>query len=92
MGKHIQGSVITSDQLILLRLSDTPGASNDTKKDGLPSSSRPSGQRASSQPTPEVDPQTILKALFKSTAQPTSFTETPAHRPRISHQNIAHEL
>ncbi|TWW69335.1 polymerase delta-interacting protein 3 S6K1 [Takifugu flavidus] len=75
---HIQGSVITSDQPILLRLSDTPGASNGTKKDGLPSSSRPSGQRASSQPTPEVDPQTILKALFKSTAQPTSSTEPPS--------------
>lgn len=60
------------------RLSDTPGTSNGTKKDGLPSSSRPAGQRASSQPTPEVDPQTILKALFKSTAQPTSTTEPPS--------------
>uniref|UniRef100_H3CZT5 DNA polymerase delta interacting protein 3 n=1 Tax=Tetraodon nigroviridis TaxID=99883 RepID=H3CZT5_TETNG len=75
---HIQGSVITSDQPILLRLSDTPGTSNGTKKDGLPSSSRPASQRASSQPTPEVDPQTILKALFKSTAQPTSTTEPPS--------------
>ncbi|MED6294024.1 hypothetical protein CHARACLAT_016642 [Characodon lateralis] len=75
---HIQGNVITSDQPILLRLSDTPGAgsSSTTKKDGLPPSlSRPSGQRASSQPTPEVDPQTILKALFKSTTQSTSTTE-----------------
>ncbi|MEQ2248835.1 hypothetical protein ILYODFUR_023092 [Ilyodon furcidens] len=78
---HIQGNVITSDQPILLRLSDTPGAgsSSTTKKDGLPPSlSRPSGQRASSQPTPEVDPQTILKALFKSTTQSTSTTETPS--------------
>ncbi|TMS14676.1 Polymerase delta-interacting protein 3 [Larimichthys crocea] len=76
---HIQGNVITSDQPILLRLSDTPGAGGSTKKDGLPPSlSRPAGQRASSQPTPEVDPQTILKALFKSTAQSTSTTEPPS--------------
>ncbi|XP_044036670.1 polymerase delta-interacting protein 3 isoform X1 [Siniperca chuatsi] len=76
---HIQGNVITSDQPILLRLSDTPGTGSGTKKDGLPPSlSRPSGQRASSQPTPEVDPQTILKALFKSTAQSTSTTEPPS--------------
>uniref|UniRef100_A0A8D0DCQ4 Polymerase (DNA-directed), delta interacting protein 3 n=1 Tax=Sander lucioperca TaxID=283035 RepID=A0A8D0DCQ4_SANLU len=74
---HIQGNVITSDQPILLRLSDTPGSS--TKKEGLPPSlTRPFGQRASSQPTPEVDPQTILKALFKSTAQSTSTTEPPS--------------
>ncbi|KAG7216215.1 hypothetical protein INR49_029064 [Caranx melampygus] len=76
---HIQGNVITSDQPILLRLSDTPGTGGSTKKDGLPPSlSRPAGQRASSQPTPEVDPQTILKALFKSTAQSTSTTEPPS--------------
>ncbi|XP_027897791.1 polymerase delta-interacting protein 3 isoform X1 [Xiphophorus couchianus] len=80
---HIQGTVITSDQPILLRLSDTPGAGSSsgggTKKDGLPPSlSRPSGQRASSQPTTEVDPQTILKALFKSTTQSTSTTEAPS--------------
>ncbi|KAM9393045.1 polymerase delta-interacting protein 3 isoform 2-T2 [Pholidichthys leucotaenia] len=76
---HIQGNVITSDQPILLRLSDTPGTGNGTKKDGLPLSlSRPAGQRASSQPTPEVDPQTILKALFKSTTQSTSTTEPPS--------------
>uniref|UniRef100_A0A3Q3VUD3 Uncharacterized protein n=1 Tax=Mola mola TaxID=94237 RepID=A0A3Q3VUD3_MOLML len=75
---HIQGNVITSDQPIL-RLSDTPGTNNGTKKDGLPSSlSRTSSQRASSQPTPEVDPQTILKALFKSTTQSTSTTEPPS--------------
>uniref|UniRef100_A0A8C3ANI9 DNA polymerase delta interacting protein 3 n=1 Tax=Cyclopterus lumpus TaxID=8103 RepID=A0A8C3ANI9_CYCLU len=54
-------------------------ASSGTKKDGLPPSlSRPLGQRASSQPTPEVDPQTILKALFKSTTQSTSTTEPPS--------------
>ncbi|KAM9746354.1 polymerase delta-interacting protein 3 [Menidia menidia] len=76
---HIQGNVITSDQPILLRLSDTPGAGGSTKKDSLPPSlSRAPGQRASSQPTPEVDPQTILKALFKSTAQSTSTTEAPS--------------
>ncbi|KAM8824583.1 polymerase delta-interacting protein 3 [Synchiropus picturatus] len=75
---HIQGNVITSDQPILLRLSDTPGSSG-SKKDGLPPSlSRPASQRASSQPTPEVDPQTILKALFKSTAQSTTTTEPPS--------------
>ncbi|XP_058509403.1 polymerase delta-interacting protein 3 [Solea solea] len=73
---HIQGNVITSDQPILLRLSDTPGTGSSTKKEGLPPSlSRPAGQRASSQPTPEVDPQTILKALFNSTAQSSSTTE-----------------
>ncbi|XP_035472233.2 polymerase delta-interacting protein 3 [Scophthalmus maximus] len=76
---HIQGNVITSDQPILLRLSDTPGTGSSTKKDGLPPSfSRPAGQRASSQPTPEVDPQTILKALFKSTAQSSTTTEPPS--------------
>ncbi|XP_013868389.1 polymerase delta-interacting protein 3 [Austrofundulus limnaeus] len=76
---HIQGNVITSDQPILLRLSDTPGSGGSTKKDGLPPSlTRGAGQRASSQPTPEVDPQTILKALFKSTVQSTSTTETPS--------------
>uniref|UniRef100_A0A8C7PVH4 Polymerase (DNA-directed), delta interacting protein 3 n=1 Tax=Oncorhynchus mykiss TaxID=8022 RepID=A0A8C7PVH4_ONCMY len=72
---HIQGNVITSDQPILLRLSDTPGTG---RKEGLPLSlSRPGGQPASSQPTPEVDPQTILKALFKSTVQTPSTTESP---------------
>lgn len=76
---HIQGNVITSDQPILLRLSDTPGTSSSTKKDGLPPSlSRPAGQRASTQPTPEVDPQTILKALFKSTSQSPSAPEPPS--------------
>uniref|UniRef100_A0A3Q4GGY7 Polymerase delta-interacting protein 3-like n=1 Tax=Neolamprologus brichardi TaxID=32507 RepID=A0A3Q4GGY7_NEOBR len=76
---HIQGNVITSDQPILLRLSDTPGTGSSTKKEGLPPSlSRPAGQRSSSQPTPEVDPQTILKALFKSTTQSTSTTEPPS--------------
>ncbi|CAL1588719.1 unnamed protein product [Knipowitschia caucasica] len=75
---HIQGNVITSDQPILLRLSDTPGSGSSTKKDGLPLSlSRPAGQRASTQPTPEVDPQTILKALFKSTAQSPTTPEPP---------------
>ncbi|XP_062309990.1 polymerase delta-interacting protein 3 [Osmerus eperlanus] len=73
---HMQGNVITSDQPILLRLSDTPG-SGGARKDGLPASlSRPGGRPASSQPTPEVDPQTILKALFKSTTQSTSTTES----------------
>ncbi|KAK9978962.1 hypothetical protein ABG768_020698 [Culter alburnus] len=60
---HMQGSVITSEQPILLRLSDTPGAGGSSQKD---SSSR-SGSRSAS--TAEVDPQTILKALFKSSSQ-----------------------
>ncbi|MFT7803998.1 polymerase delta-interacting protein 3-like [Arapaima gigas] len=34
------------------------------------------GRASSSQPTPEVDPQTILKALFKSSPQVTSSTES----------------
>uniref|UniRef100_A0A8C1V9F5 Polymerase (DNA-directed), delta interacting protein 3 n=1 Tax=Cyprinus carpio TaxID=7962 RepID=A0A8C1V9F5_CYPCA len=57
---HMRGSVITSEQPILLRLSDSPGAA--LQKD---SASR-SGSKA---PGPEVDPQTILKALFKSSGQ-----------------------
>ncbi|KAK1327580.1 LOW QUALITY PROTEIN: hypothetical protein QTO34_012869 [Cnephaeus nilssonii] len=67
---HVNGNVITSDQPILLRLSDSPSK----------------GERAASQgqlcrliqPPAEVDPDTILKALFKSagasvTTQPTEF-------------------
>ncbi|XP_052410039.1 polymerase delta-interacting protein 3 isoform X1 [Carassius gibelio] len=57
---HMRGSVITSEQPILLRLSDSPGAA--VQKD---SASR-SGSKA---PGPEVDPQTILRALFKSSSQ-----------------------
>uniref|UniRef100_A0A3Q3D6U8 DNA polymerase delta interacting protein 3 n=1 Tax=Hippocampus comes TaxID=109280 RepID=A0A3Q3D6U8_HIPCM len=75
---HIQGNVITSDQPILLRLSDTPNAGSVAKKDGLPPSLSRSGSQRTSQPTPEVDPQTILKALFKSTAQSSSTTEPPS--------------
>ncbi|XP_073691477.1 polymerase delta-interacting protein 3-like [Garra rufa] len=62
---HMQGSVITSEQPILLRLSDTPGAVG--QKDSL---SLRSGSKSSS--GPEVDPQTILKALFKSSSQTSS--------------------
>lgn len=76
---HIQGNVITSDQPILLRLSDTPGSGGGGRKDGLPASlSRPGGRPASSQPAAEVDPQTILKALFKSSGQ------TPTTEPASS--------
>ncbi|XP_023670180.2 polymerase delta-interacting protein 3-like isoform X2 [Paramormyrops kingsleyae] len=64
---HIQGNVITSDQPILLRLSDTPGGGG--RKEGARASLSRSGRSNSSQPTPEVDPQTILKALFKSSPQ-----------------------
>ncbi|XP_060760163.1 polymerase delta-interacting protein 3 isoform X2 [Neoarius graeffei] len=66
---HIQGSVITSDQPILLRLSDTPG-----KKETPSSAASRSTPRSSSA---EVDPQTILKALFKSSNQSSATTETP---------------
>ncbi|XP_053346241.1 polymerase delta-interacting protein 3 isoform X1 [Clarias gariepinus] len=66
---HIQGSVITSDQPILLRLSDSPG-----KKDTPSSAVTRSTPRSSSA---EVDPQTILKALFKSSNQSSATTETP---------------
>ncbi|XP_005527745.1 PREDICTED: polymerase delta-interacting protein 3 isoform X1 [Pseudopodoces humilis] len=68
---HMNGNVITSDQPILLRLSDTPSV----KKEGEP---RRSSASASSNPPAEVDPETILKALFKSSGvsasvQPTEF-------------------
>lgn len=64
------------------RLSDTPGADSSTKKDGLPPSlSRSAGRRASSQLTPEVDPQTILNALFKSTMQ--SSPQNTAFRVKL---------
>ncbi|XP_066530573.1 polymerase delta-interacting protein 3 isoform X2 [Hoplias malabaricus] len=80
---HIQGNVITSDQPILLRLSDSPaggagGSNSSSKKDGLPASlsrSRSSSTQA------EVDPQTILKALFKSSTQSTSTTEPATAQP-----------
>ncbi|KAK3525516.1 hypothetical protein QTP86_033485 [Hemibagrus guttatus] len=66
---HIQGSVITSDQPILLRLSDSPG-----KKEASSSAASRSTPRSSSA---DVDPQTILKALFKSSNQGSATTETP---------------
>uniref|UniRef100_A0A8C8BYQ5 RRM domain-containing protein n=1 Tax=Oncorhynchus tshawytscha TaxID=74940 RepID=A0A8C8BYQ5_ONCTS len=71
-GKGLQqGQVMMNSYL----KSDTPGSG---RKEGLPLSlSRPGGRPASSQPTPEVDPQTILKALFKSTVQTPSTTESP---------------
>nr|XP_023685700.1 polymerase delta-interacting protein 3-like isoform X1 [Paramormyrops kingsleyae] len=73
---HIQGNVITSDQPILLRLGDTPGVS-DAKTEGLPTSlSRPGGRSASSQPPVEVNPQTILKALFKSSFPPSASSDS----------------
>ncbi|KAG8138063.1 putative polymerase delta-interacting protein [Naja naja] len=67
----INGNVITSDQPILLRLSDTPSV----KKEIEP---RRTSIGTSSNPPAEVDPDTILKALFKSsgtsaTVQPTEF-------------------
>ncbi|XP_078286468.1 polymerase delta-interacting protein 3 [Rhinoraja longicauda] len=67
---HVNGNVITSEQPILLRLSDTPAV----KKPEIPRSK----PRPSNQPPAEVDPETVLKALFKSSgpstsAQPTAF-------------------
>ncbi|KAJ7330008.1 hypothetical protein JRQ81_016182 [Phrynocephalus forsythii] len=68
---HMNGNIITSDQPILLRLSDTPSV----KKEG---ESRRTSAGVSSNPPPEVDPDIILKALFKSSGtsasvQPTEF-------------------
>ncbi|XP_043930502.1 polymerase delta-interacting protein 3 isoform X1 [Protopterus annectens] len=68
---HVNGTIITSDQPILLRLSDTPATKKEEPR-------RPSS-RSSSNPPAEVDPSTILKALFKSSgpvstsANPTAF-------------------
>ncbi|KAF3814335.1 hypothetical protein GH733_017493 [Mirounga leonina] len=69
---HMNGNIITSDQPILLRLSDSPSVKKETE---LP---RRVNSTASSNPPAEVDPDTILKALFKSsgasvTTQPTEF-------------------
>ncbi|XP_011800514.1 PREDICTED: polymerase delta-interacting protein 3 isoform X1 [Colobus angolensis palliatus] len=69
---HMNGNVITSDQPILLRLSDSPSVKKESE---LP---RRVNSASSSSPPAEVDPDTILKALFKSsgasvTTQPTEF-------------------
>ncbi|XP_015991273.1 polymerase delta-interacting protein 3 isoform X3 [Rousettus aegyptiacus] len=69
---HMNGNVITSDQPILLRLSDSPSVKKESE---LP---RRVNSATSSNPPAEVDPDTILKALFKSsgasvTTQPTEF-------------------
>lgn len=69
---HMNGNVITSDQPILLRLSDSPLVKKDSE---LP---RRLTSASSANPPTEVDPDTILKALFKSsgasvTTQPTEF-------------------
>ncbi|TRY82152.1 hypothetical protein DNTS_009463 [Danionella cerebrum] len=70
---HIQGSVITSEQPILLRLSDSPGSS---QKD-TSSSSFSSSSRSSSRAAVDLDPQTVLKALFKSSS---SSSGAPANQ------------
>ncbi|XP_058164858.1 polymerase delta-interacting protein 3 isoform X11 [Dasypus novemcinctus] len=69
---HMNGNVITSDQPILLRLSDSPSVKKESE---MP---RRVNSATSSNPPAEVDPDTILKALFKSsgasvTMQPTEF-------------------
>ncbi|XP_062989710.1 polymerase delta-interacting protein 3 isoform X2 [Elgaria multicarinata webbii] len=66
---HLNGNIITSDQPILLRLSDTPSV----KKEGEP---RRTSAGAPSNPPAEVDPDTILKALFKSSGTSTSVQPT----------------
>ncbi|XP_048210288.1 polymerase delta-interacting protein 3 isoform X1 [Perognathus longimembris pacificus] len=69
---HMNGHVITSEQPILLRLSDSPAVKKESE---LPRRVAPA---AAASPAAEVDPDTILKALFKSsgasvTTQPTEF-------------------
>ncbi|EPY88538.1 hypothetical protein CB1_000168003 [Camelus ferus] len=69
---HMNGNVITSDQPILLRLSDSPSVKKESE---MP---RRVNSATSPNPPAEVDPDTILKALFKSsgasvTTQPTEF-------------------
>ncbi|KAM4882074.1 polymerase delta-interacting protein 3 isoform 4-T4 [Thomomys bottae] len=69
---HMNGNVITSEQPILLRLSDSPAV---RKESELPRRATPA---SASSPTAELDPDTILKALFKTsgasvTTQPTEF-------------------
>ncbi|XP_066563432.1 polymerase delta-interacting protein 3 isoform X2 [Amia ocellicauda] len=77
---HIQGNVITSDQPILLRLSDSPGS----RQDSGPSALRRSAPRPTpSQPPPEVDPQTVLRALFKSPPGPPADPAAPPTAFRI---------
>ncbi|XP_053577305.1 polymerase delta-interacting protein 3 [Bombina bombina] len=66
---HLNGNIITSDQPILLRLSDTPATA---KKEG---ETRRSGSSAAN-PAAEVDPDTILKALFKSSGSPAVIQST----------------
>ncbi|XP_062918692.1 polymerase delta-interacting protein 3 [Mobula hypostoma] len=65
---HVNGNVITSEQPILLRLSDSPVV----KKPELPRVK----PRPSNQPPAEVDPEIILKALFKSSGPSTSAHPT----------------
>ncbi|XP_008120084.1 polymerase delta-interacting protein 3 isoform X2 [Anolis carolinensis] len=65
---HMNGNIITSDQPILLRLSDTPSV----KKEGEPRRT----STGASNPPAEVDPDTILKALFKSSGTSTSVQPT----------------
>ena len=70
---HMNGNIITSDQPILLRLSDSQPLSEKGKRAAL------QGELCLLlQPPAKVDPDTILKALFKSsgasvTTKPTEF-------------------
>ncbi|XP_055993464.1 polymerase delta-interacting protein 3 isoform X1 [Sorex fumeus] len=69
---HMNGNVITSEQPILLRLSDSPIVKRESE---LPRRANPASLAHT---PPEVDPDTILKALFKSSGasvatQPTEF-------------------
>ncbi|XP_041098136.1 polymerase delta-interacting protein 3-like, partial [Polyodon spathula] len=70
---HLQGgSVITSDQPILLRLSDAPGL---PKKAPSTADLRQGAPRPPSRLQGEVDPETVLRALFKSSGTPTASTQ-----------------
>ncbi|XP_069508798.1 polymerase delta-interacting protein 3 isoform X1 [Ambystoma mexicanum] len=73
---HMNGNVITSDQPILLRLSDTPSAA---KKETDTRRAAP----VPSKPAPEVDPDTILKALFKSSAAATTSASSTAFKIKL---------
>ncbi|XP_018430592.1 PREDICTED: polymerase delta-interacting protein 3 [Nanorana parkeri] len=71
---HMNGAVITSDQPILLRLSDTPSSSSSAKKNA--EMKRNSSSSSTSNPVAEVDPETILKALFKSSGSSAAVNPT----------------
>ncbi|MGH0187590.1 UNVERIFIED_CONTAM: hypothetical protein FKN15_025618 [Acipenser sinensis] len=62
------------------RLSDTPGL---PKKAPSTADLRQGEPRPPSQPQGEVDPETILRALFKSSGTPTASAQPTAFRIKI---------